>query len=151
MSSLTIGEGSLEIMDKDSPARARSLEVIAAFGLGIEALALGLAALAYGIYAAFGRAPDVSFIAAVGAFCLLLAVAVAAASWGMWRSRRWARSLALTWQVFQLGLGLAVMSTRPVVGIVLIALAVVVGGCVMARAGSQERESEDGDVIEAGE
>jgi hypothetical protein len=138
-------------MDKISPARARSLEVIAAFGLGVEALALGLAALAYGMYAAFGRAPDVGFIAAVGAFCLLLAAAVAAASWGMWRSRRWSRSLAVTWQVFQLGLGLAVMATRPVVGIILIALAVVVGGCVMVKAGSQDSEPEGSDVVDAAE
>lgn len=121
-------------MDKRPPIRPRTLEICASVGLGIEALALALAAVAYGIYAAFGGASDTGFYVAVGVFCLMLAVGVGFGARGTWQSRRWARSIALTWQVFQIGLGLAVFSTQPMLGTVLIAVAVAVAGCVLARA-----------------
>lgn len=138
MSWLTIGEGSLEIMNKVSAGRARTLEVIAAFGLGIEALALVAAAIIYGVYAALGESEVIGFILGIGAFCLLLAAGVGLAARGMWRGRRWARSVGITWQVFQAGLGMAVMSARPAVGVIFITLALLVAGCIMARAGQDD-------------
>ncbi|WP_061962808.1 hypothetical protein [Demequina aurantiaca] len=125
-------------MNKDSAGRGRKLEIIAAIGLGIEALALTFAALAYGFYAIFGDPRDVGFIAGIGVFCLALAVGVGFGARGMWQSRRWARSIALTWQVFQAGLGLSIISSRPVVAAILIVVALAIAGCVMARAGKDD-------------
>lgn len=97
-----------------------------------------LAAVAYGIYAAFDGAQQVGFLLAVGGFLLLLAFGVAVGARGMWRSQRWARSIALTWQVFQAGIGLAAFSAWPVLAIVLIAVALGIAGCVLARAGQDD-------------
>ena len=121
-------------MDKRPQDRSRVLEICAAIGLGIEALVLVMVAVAYGIYVALGGAQGAGFYAAVGAFCLMLGVGVGFGARGTWQSRRWARSIALTWQVFQIGLGLAVLSTQPILGIALIAVAVAVAACVLARA-----------------
>lgn len=134
----------MENMNKLSPNRTRALEVIAAFGLGFEALALGAAAVAYGTFAVLGDSQDVAFIAGIGAFCLVLAVGVVLASRGIWASRRWARSLALTWQTFQAGLGLAVLSTRPAIAVALMAVALVVAGCVLAVASQDDAAADDG-------
>lgn len=128
-------------MNKIGAPRGRVLEGIAAVGLGIEATALLVAAIAYGVHALFGDAADAGFIAGIGAFCLVLAVGVGLGARGLWRSQRWARSLALTWQVFQAGLGLAVISTQPVIGAVLIAVGLAVAACVMARAGQDDSPS----------
>ena len=123
-------------MNNISPVRARFVEIIAVVGLVFEALALLFAGVAYGIYAASGGVQDVGFVISVGVFCLLLAAGVGLGARGMWKSRRWSRSIALTWQVFQAGLGLAVLGTRPTVGIVLIVVALAVAACVMVRAGA---------------
>ncbi|WP_430868515.1 hypothetical protein [Demequina aurantiaca] len=136
-------------MNNPNGKSARTLEVVAAFGLGVEALVLTFAAIAYGIYAALGGPQDVGFIVAVGVFCLLLAIGVGFGARGMWQSRRWARSIALTWQVFQAGIGLAVISERPVVGIVLIAVALIVAACVMARVGRDNTPAEPDTDTEA--
>jgi hypothetical protein len=125
-------------MNKAGRPSTRTLEVIAALGLGVEALALGFAAVAYGIYAVLGSPTAMGLIVATGVFCALLAVGVALGARGTWQGRRWARSVALTWQVFQAGLGLAILSSQPVAGVVLLAVALAVAACVMARAGRDE-------------
>lgn len=123
--------------------QTRLIEVTAAIGLGVEALALAIAAIAYGIYAVFGNPADAAFIGFIGVFCVMLAVGVGMSARGTWNGRRWARSIALTWQVFQAGVGLSVVSTRPGIGVTLILVALVVAVCVMARAGQDVPGADD--------
>jgi len=125
-------------MTNRTERRARSLEISAAFGLGFEAVVLAVVAVAYAIYAVLGDTADAGMIVGVAAFCALLAIGVGAGAWGMWHSRRWSRSIALTWQVFQAGLGLAILATQPLVGAVLIVVALAVAAAVFARAGRDD-------------
>jgi len=133
----------LEIMNKNGLLRARIFEVAASVGLGIEAAALLVAAIAYGVYAIFGGSQDRGFVAGVGVFCLALATGVGFAAYGTWGGRRWARSVALTWQVFQAGIGLSVLSSEPVIATILIVLALGVAALVMVRAGRDDAAPTD--------
>lgn len=125
-------------MTNGTGSKARRLEISAAFGLGLEAVVLAVIAVAYSIYAVFSDTAGAGLIVGVAAFCALLAAGVGAGAWGMWHSRRWSRSIALTWQVFQAGLGLAIVAIQPLAGAVLLVLAFAVAAAVFARAGQDD-------------
>lgn len=123
--------------------------LIAAMVLGIETLALVIAGSAYVVYgmalsgsdatagsagsaAADGAASgDQGFAFAIAAFALGSAIALAFAAWGVFHARRWAVSLAITWQVLQAAVGAYAVTLQPVAGAVVIGLALLGGAAAM--------------------
>jgi hypothetical protein len=75
-------------------------------------------------FAAHGAKFEVTGIAFVG--CLVIGLAwVALAAIGVWLRRRWARGLAIMWQLVQLAIGVGALEgllAGPLVGVVLLVL-----------------------------
>jgi uncharacterized membrane protein YoaK (UPF0700 family) len=112
------------VNDSDAPAgsRSRGWRAAAATLLWLECAALVAGATVYLVYAIAGDSADRAFPLSLAALALVLAVAVGAAARGVWRERRWASSLSITWQVMQAAIGISAFVSRPTVGVVVIAV-----------------------------
>lgn len=118
-------------MNKNA-SRARPLDAVAAVLLVLETLYVAFLATAYGLYAVQEVSSRRLYtgVAVVGA---LLAIGVAAVTWGWVRRRRFATSAALSWQLLQLSLGVWVLGASPLAGLVMIGAAIVVAVAALKR------------------
>jgi len=131
--SITIALCSLENVNNAEPPVSSLAGVIAALLVSLEASVLAVVGAGYAFYAVAGRGEDAAPVAVLAVFALLLAGGVGAAAVGLWRMRRWARSLALVWQVLQVAVGAVYWEPHRGLAVTLIASAAVVI-VILARA-----------------
>ncbi|WP_291377593.1 hypothetical protein [Demequina sp.] len=127
-------------MDKRRGATA-VLDLVALVILVAETVLVGFVAVGYCIYALLdGENRQMS--AALGAVMAIFAVGVGAFTWGFAKRRRFALSGALAWQLMQASVGVWLLTVWPLVGVVLIVLAVVVTVSVVRRLADYGRSGE---------
>lgn len=137
MCSVTITLGSLENVNNAERPVSSPAGPIAALVVSAEALLLAVVGAGYVYYAVAGTGDDVAPVVVLAVFALVLAAAVGAAATGLWRSKRWARSLALVWQVLQIAVGAAYWDSQRGLALALMgaAAAVIV---ILWRAASRD-------------
>lgn len=91
--------------------RGPALERAAAVALGAETLAVVGWLVVTVVAWIGGRTTDAGATGFVVGFAALCACATGAATFGLWRGKRWARSVAVLWQFFEVAVALAAGST----------------------------------------
>jgi hypothetical protein len=102
------------------------MRALAAMLVSLEALLLAIVAAGYTFYAVAANGSDITPVVVLAIFTLVLAGGVGAAGVGLWRGKRWARSLALVWQALQIAVGAAYWVPQRALAVTLIGAAVLV-------------------------
>lgn len=126
------------------------MDILAVIIVTFEAIALALAGAGYVVYALVGDPVNRGAMAVLGALALLMAAGIGAAARGWWQSQRWARSVALTWQILQAAVGLYYLLEYPgggarALGTVLIVASAVVTVAVVRATGREVSLPPDGE------
>lgn len=110
-------------MDSGDQRLSRARRGVAAVVVIAEALALSATGVGYMVYAFRDAAAARGMALGLAAFALVVAVALVAAARGLWRQRRWARSLVVTWQVMQFAVALMIWPYWTAIAVALAAMA----------------------------
>ena len=120
--------------DEQTPGRADNrLALLVAVLVGLEALLLlaGAVFLVVEGLSADQESPAAAF--ALAAVAVTVGVGLAVCARGVAGGLRWTRGPVLTWQLLQAGVGMPVSTTRPLIGVPLLAVAIVVGVLIAGR------------------
>jgi len=131
-------------MDKPTPARLTVLDTVSAVIVALETLAVAAVGAGYMVYAVTGRDIDVAPLAVLAVLFLALAWALGATAAALRKHRRWARSVALTWQLMQVALGAFYVGVEPLVAAALW-LTALVAGVSVAWAAQLEANADQGE------
>ena len=120
--------------DEQTPGRADNRLALLVAGLvGLEALLLlaGAVFLVVEGLSADHESPAAAF--ALAAVAITVGVGLAVCARGVAGGLRWTRGPVLTWQLLQAGVGMPVSTTRPLIGVPLLAVSIVVGVLIAGR------------------
>jgi len=120
--------------DEQTPERPdHRLALVVATLVGIEALLLLAGAGFLIIEAATSDRGNLAAAVALAAIAVVVGAGLAICARGVLAGRRWTRGPVLTWQLLQAGVGMPLSTSRPWIGVPLLAASVVVGVLMVGR------------------